>query len=174
VHLRAPTIADAPGIARVHVESSKDAYAPLAAAWEPHDVDERARMWESWLSAARNDPRRVDYIAEIDGVIAGFATVGTSREQAVDAVLELYVIHVLPAHRRHGVGAALWTAVCDAGRGADLRSMCLRTFAELPCCRFYEDRGGEIVTNEPTTFHGGPVTERVYLWAAGRSHAIHH
>lgn len=96
MHLRAPTIADAAGIARVHVESSEDAYAPLAAAWEPHDVDERARMWESWLSAARSDPHR-----------------------------------------------------------------------------FYEARGGEIVTNEPTTFQGGSVTERVYLWPAGRSHSGH-
>ena len=106
MQLRASTIADAAGIARVHVESSEDAYAPFAAAWEPLDVDERARMWESWLAAARSDPHRVDVISEIDGVIVGFATVGSSREHRVGTELELYVFHVLPAHRGQGVSAA--------------------------------------------------------------------
>lgn len=170
--VRDAVVDDAAGIARVHVESSDDAYAPLAEAWEPTSVADRTRDWQEWLTLGRRDPSRIDLVAEADGTIVGFVTVGSSRARHVDAELEVYVLHVLPSHRGRGIGGALWTEACRRTRGAGLRSICVETFAELRCCRFYEAFGGEVVFREATTFFGGRTTEVVYAWPVGRASTV--
>ncbi|MEM7153645.1 MAG: GNAT family N-acetyltransferase [Myxococcota bacterium] len=166
--VRPATLADVGGIARVHVESSDDAYAPLAAVWDAPDVAKRTADWREWLTAVQGNPQRVDLVAERAGEIIGFITVGRPRRKELGTELEVYVIHVLPEHRGAGVGARLWTEACDALRGDELRSMYVATLAELRCCSFYEARGGVLAEREPEDFHGGAVTSVVYTWATGQ------
>lgn len=163
MHIRVATIADAEAIARVHVESSDEAYAPLAGHWPASDAVERAQRWREWI--AGDD--RVDLVAEVDGEIVGFVSGGRSRVEGVAADREIYVIHVLSAHRGSGVGAQLWARACPLLRGPALRSLVVETFAELRCCSFYERRGGTVASRRADLFHGGPVTEVAYLWPAG-------
>ena len=83
------------------------------------------------------------------------------------------MIHVLPEYRGAGVGGLLWNDACAALRGEATQAMFLRTVAELRCCRFYEAHGGEVRERAPGELHGGPVTDVVYRWAEGQSHAVH-
>jgi GNAT superfamily N-acetyltransferase len=165
--IRVATVADADAIARVHIASSNDAYAPLAKEWQAPDLAERTRFWGSVLSAPRDD--RADLVASHEDAIIGFISGGPRRENDVDAELEIYVIHILPEHRGRGVGGALWADACARLRGPTLRSMLVETFAELRCCAFYERRGGQIAAREAEDFHGGAVTRLVYRWAQGRA-----
>lgn len=172
VHVRAAALTDARGIARVHVESSEHAYAPLAQEWTTPDLQERERKWQEMLTAAARKPDRVDLVnlvAELDGQIIGFINVGPPRRDDLDVELEVYVIHVLPEHRGHGVGGRLWSEACVLARGETLRSMYVATFAELRCCSFYETHGGEIIERTAGVFHGGDVTNIVYRWASGQA-----
>ncbi|HWB78641.1 MAG TPA: GNAT family N-acetyltransferase [Nannocystaceae bacterium] len=147
----------------MHVESSNDAYAPLAAEWPEPDRAERAQSWREWIAGSD----RVDLVAEVDGAIVGFISGGRNRVEGVEAALEIYVIHVLPAHRGRDVGGQLWARACALLRGPELRSLVVDTFAELRCCRFYERRGGQVATRSAGRFHGGAVTDVVYRWPDG-------
>ena len=163
MYVRAATVDDADAIARVHVESSDDAYAPLAKHWPVADRVARAQAWREWLAGED----RVDLVAEIDGEIVGFISGGKSRVEGVAAEREIYVIHVLPTHRGRRVGAQLWARACPLLRGPTLRSLVVETFAELRCNSFYARRGGTIALRRAELFHGGPVTEVAYLWPDG-------
>ncbi len=167
--IREATVADAEAIARVHVESSEEAYAPLARDWTTPDRNERARAWAERLTEHAADADRFELVAEVGGEVVGFLGAGPSRLQDKGAEVEIYVIHVLTPHRGNGVGGALWRAACPRLRGPASRSMHVQTFAELRCCSFYEARGGEVIEKQPGEYHGGPVTKVIYRWAPGQT-----
>ena len=160
---------DAEAITRVHVESSRDAYAPLAREWPAPDLPARIARWAISLEASALDPRQVDLVATVDDVVVGFISGGPARRTDIDAELEVYVIHVLPDHRARGLGSQLWAAACRRLRGDDLAAMFVETLAELRCCSFYEARGGDVASRVPRTFHGAAATAVVYIWPKGRS-----
>jgi len=168
-HIREARAADAEAITRVHVESSQDAYAPLAREWPAPDVPARVARWASSLAANALDPSRVDLVATVDDDVVGFIGAGTARRTDIEAELEVYVIHVLPGHRGRGLGSQLWAAACRRLRGEDLAAMYVETLAELRCCSFYEAHGGELSSRVPSTFHGGAATAVVYIWPKGRA-----
>ena len=169
IHIRRATLQDAAGIAHVHVTSSRASYAPLSQNWQGVALPVRTDLWSSVI--AENSPIEALIVAaQADEAIIGFAHGGPGRREEALATNELYVIHVLPEHRARGVGNGLWQATCDAIRGAELHAMYLETFAELPCCRFYEKHGGTAVDRSPRLYWGVVVTELVYLWPSGHPH----
>lgn len=167
--IRNARVGDARSLARVHVASSAEAYRRLALDRTSLDEEEQARRWDRWLTAGRDDPSRVEMVAEADGDIVGFVTAGPARRDDLDTRLEVYLIHVLPAHRGRGLGGRLWSAACGEVRGTELRSLHVATLAGLRCCAFYEARGGEVVEREPGSYQGGEVTKIAYRWAQGQS-----
>jgi GNAT superfamily N-acetyltransferase len=167
--IREASTFDAEGIAHVHIESSRDSYAPLAREWPTPDVPDRIARWGRSLEASAGDPKLVDFVATLDGVVVGFIGGGPARRSDIGAELEVYVVHVLPKHRGKGFGGQLWSAACERLRGDPLPSMYVETLAELRCCSFYEAHGGVVARRAPRTSHGGLVTELVYIWPAGRS-----
>jgi ribosomal protein S18 acetylase RimI-like enzyme len=162
--LRKAGVGDARAIALVHVASSDDAYAPLAAEWQADDADERAARWVRSLG----EGNRLVLVAEgADEAVIGFVNGGPARRREPDAAFEIYAIHVWPTHRGRGVGDALWNAACRDLRGSDLAAMYVDTLAELRACSFYERHGGRVVERGMTTFHGAQRTHVTYRWALG-------
>jgi ribosomal protein S18 acetylase RimI-like enzyme len=166
--IREARASDAAAIAHVHIESSQDAYAPLAKDWPAPDLAGRTARWASSLEASA-DSKRIDLVATLEGTVIGFIGAGPARRKDVEAQLEIYVVHVHPEYRGKGVGNQLWSAVCERLRDETLPAMYLETFAELRCCSFYEAHGGVVRSRTPETFHGGMVTKIVYIWPAGKS-----
>lgn len=161
---------DAEGIARVHVESTRDAYAPLARVWPEADWEGKKRYWEARLAANPTEPRRVDLVAEAQGRVVGFISGGEARQAGIGAEVEIYVIHVLPEYRGTGIGGRLWSDACSRIRGNGLCAMYVATLAELRCCSFYEQRGGLSAHRSARMFYGAPATDVIYVWNKGRSH----
>jgi GNAT superfamily N-acetyltransferase len=161
---------DAEAIARVHLASSAEAYAPLARAWPAPDLPARIAGWVRSLEASVADPRCVDLVATLDGAVVAFIGGGPGRRKELAAELEVHVVHVLPEHRGRGLGSQLWSAACGRLRGDALASMYVETLAELRCCSFYEAHGGVVTSRAPRAFHGSLLTELVYVWPPGRSH----
>lgn len=160
---------DAEGIARVHIASADDSLAPLAREWPASDLHERTAQWVARLQ----DANRLDMVATVADQVVGFIGGGPPRKQDIPGGVEIYVVHVLPAHRCAGIGGQLWDLACTTLRGPAHAPLCLETLAELPCCTFYEARGGEVLTRIAGTFCGGAVTHLVYYWPAGKPHQRH-
>lgn len=103
VTVRPATLADAPEIAAVHVETWRAAYTGLIAedVIAGFDIETRKRLWSEALSREPR-PGSAVFVAEADGTVVGFVAVG-----AGDDAGELYAIYVTPGHWGTGAGRAL-------------------------------------------------------------------
>jgi ribosomal protein S18 acetylase RimI-like enzyme len=93
-------------------------------------------MWTRILSNERVSV----HVAEIDGGIVAFVSVGPSRDDDADG--ELYAIYALPHAWGTGVGAALMRAGIGSMRDAGYRDAILYVLDDNPRARrFYEREG---------------------------------
>jgi GNAT superfamily N-acetyltransferase len=108
--IRPAVVSEAAAVARVHVAAWRAAYPNLLPerVLDALSEEERARRWERILSTSAG----VTLIAEVDGALAGFASIGESRDE--DAVPgrtgELYALYVAPEWWSRGIGWRLWAA----------------------------------------------------------------
>lgn len=123
VDVRQAVIADAEGIARVHVRSWQAGYRGLMdqSVLDALSVTDRAARWEGIL----RDPDPVTIgtiVAESEAGIVGWVTIGAGRDVGADAEGEVYGIYSDPASWSRGVGHALITAAEEALVAAGHRS----------------------------------------------------
>ena len=100
--------ADARAIAEVHVRTWQAAYlhAFPARVLDSLSVDERERLWSHHLGLGV-----VAWVAEAEGRIVGFVSVGDSRTE--EDAGELYAIYVLPEAWGTGAARELMAAAKD-------------------------------------------------------------
>jgi GNAT superfamily N-acetyltransferase len=94
----------------MHAACWREAYGPYV---EGELLDARLADTDRWVAAWTrrlvDGPPRV--LAEIDGELVGFATVGPSRDEDPPAPYELYAIYTRAAYWGTGLGQRLWEAV---------------------------------------------------------------
>ncbi|MGY2254604.1 N-acetyltransferase family protein [Pseudomonas reactans] len=103
---------DANTIAQVHIRSWQEAYRDLMPAEFLNGLDATLARRESfWVRSIESDESDV-WVAELDGHVVGWISVGASRdEEAVGANTgEVMAIYVLARYWQAGVGLALWNA----------------------------------------------------------------
>lgn len=122
--VRAAVPEDAAGIASVHVAGWQVGYQGLlpGTLLSRLSVEERTARWHVTLTEPSQGAVRT-VLAEEDGSVVGFASVGPSRdEDAGNATGELWAIYVHPDHWGSGAGHALHQSAMqllrDAGRTA--------------------------------------------------------
>jgi GNAT superfamily N-acetyltransferase len=134
-------VEDASAIARVHTRSWQVAYAHAfpEEALNAISVERRADDWARWLGAV--PPRAAILVAEVNGDVAGFASVGSAREED-ESTGELYAIYVDPDRWGTGVGRALIAEAEQRLRSASFREAILWVLDDNPRARrFYEAAG---------------------------------
>jgi GNAT superfamily N-acetyltransferase len=131
--IRPGTPDDAEGVARVHVETWQAAYA--------HALPQEQLQALSVAEAVERSQRRPPtFVAERDGEILGFVSVGSSRDPGTDG--ELFAIYVHPHHSGTGVGRALIEAGEDELRRLGHHDAILWVLDDNPKARrFYELAG---------------------------------
>ena len=104
--LRPAVTEDAPAIARVHVRSWQAAYRGLLpdAYLNGLRAEERAERYD-FANPDKYAPQTI--VAEVDGVIAGFATTSRSHDPSLAGFGELCALYVDPDYWRKGYGVAL-------------------------------------------------------------------
>lgn len=106
--MRPATPADADAIGRVQVETWRVAYQGLLPddVIARFDVEARQRLWRDGLARVPR-PGSATFVAELDGDVVGFASVGRSRDDEAETEGELYAIYLHPSRWDQGIGRAL-------------------------------------------------------------------
>lgn len=131
--IRPGTSADAEAVARVHVDTWQAAYAHTLpreqlAALSIEEAVERSRHWPP------------TFVAERDGEILGFVSVGSGRDPGTDG--ELFAIYVHPQYWGTGAGRALIEAGEEELRRLGHQDAILWVLDDNPRARrFYELAG---------------------------------
>jgi GNAT superfamily N-acetyltransferase len=162
--IRAAAIADAPAIARVHVDSWRTTYKGIV----PNDhlanlsYEERESMWRGVIENEAA-PQRV-FIAEDNGGVIGFAACGPERTHNPTYTGELYAIYLFQQHQRRGIGRELTRAVADYLLEQGHSGMLVWVLEQNPSRRFYEALGGEEVERKTIPIGGVNLSEVAYGW----------
>ena len=158
VSVREATEADARAIATVHVRSWQEAYAHV---FPPErlaalSVDEREELARTILSRPE---RGTVLVAEVDGAVAGHASVGAAN---LEAAGEVYAIYADPAHWDKGVGRALMRRALELLGERGFTEAVLWVLADNPRARrFYEAGGWRLDGARRRGRHLGVGTEEV-------------
>jgi GNAT superfamily N-acetyltransferase len=132
VLIRRGTAEDADRVARVHVETWQAAYA--------HALPQDRLSSLSPDSRADMHRRFPPIVAEVDGRVVGFVSVGASRDEDADG--ELFAIYVHPTQWGTGVGRALIAAGEQELLALGHRDVVLWVLEDNPRARrFYESAG---------------------------------
>jgi ribosomal protein S18 acetylase RimI-like enzyme len=157
---------DAPRMARVRIDTWRDAYRGIvpddyldSMSYEATENFLRQVLWE-------NNRGSFAFVAEdAAGEVVGIAIAGAvlgAKEEVYRG--EIYILYVLPSHQRQGHGRGLVRA-CALGlvqRG--LTPIMLWTFAENVARGFYEALGGVVVHSKEEDMGGKRVIEVAYGW----------
>jgi ribosomal protein S18 acetylase RimI-like enzyme len=101
-------------------------------------------------------------VAEVDGVVIGYAMAGLNRE----GESELHAIYVLPEHQGSGAGPRLWNAARDELNRQGQRRMCCWVLSSNDRARrFYERRGAFLSEEREFTVGATMVREARYCIA---------
>src|SRR5216683_782786 len=148
--VRAATLSDAAGIARVNVATWRSAYRGLL----PDDflaALTEANYAERWTRLIGEGSGRVFVAEEPEGIV-GFASGGRERAGEHGFEGELYAIYVLDAAERRGHGREMVRAVAGVLRD------------NVRARGFYEHLGGTYVRAQPITIGTTTLEEVSYGW----------
>ncbi len=114
--IRDATPADAPGLLAIHNEAVRT----TTAIWDEAEVDLADRA--GWLSD-RLDAGLPVLVAEVDGVVAGYASYGPWRPKSGYRHTVENSLYVLASHHGRGLASALFDELLVRARAAGLHRM---------------------------------------------------
>ena len=155
---------DADAIGRVQVETWREAYRGLMPdeAVDGFDVAERQRLWREGLARVPR-PGSGTFVAELDGEVVGFASVGRSRDEEAESEGELYAIYLHPSRWDQGIGRALLERAEESMRAYGFERAVLWVMeGNERGERFYRAAGWERDGRKVDTFQGAEVAELRY------------
>ena len=164
--------ADAPQIARVHVDSWRTTYSGIVPAdfLAKMSYEDFEARWSDWLTAGGSV---VVYVAESPrGRIFGFASGGPQSEgRYPEYEGELYTAYLLREHQRRGLGRRLIGAVAEGLAAEGRRSMLAWVLAENPSRLFYEAIGAKLLGSQVIEIGEVALEEVAYAWNDVRNFA---
>ncbi len=165
--IREAVLADAAGIARVHVESWRTTY-PGIMPQEHLDalsVADREQKWQGILSADTADVTYT-FVAETeDREIVGFTEGGRDRNDGPDWQSEIYTLYLLKSQQGRGIGRRLLQAAARRLHADGCATLFLWVSAlNHPAQAFYEAVGGVPVRTGQRTNQGITYDDIGYGW----------
>ena len=163
--IRAAGIADAAGIARVHVDAWRSTYRGIVpdSLLDGLSYEQRARTRREHLEKA--DPDCCSFVA-VDGRagIVGFSVAGPRRDGDAGYSGELYALYVLDEHQGKGLGKRLFLETVRWLSQRGHASLLTWVLERNPSRGFYPAMGG-IEVGTKTIELGVPLVEVSYGWA---------
>ncbi|MBD2680831.1 MULTISPECIES: GNAT family N-acetyltransferase [Nostoc] len=171
--IREANLADAPGIAKVHVDAWRTTYRNLMPAKFLADLSYEARQ-EMWVKIFSNIAEcNFTYVAENEiGQIVGFASGGQERTGDRLYQGELYAIYILEEYQRQGLGHRLISTIATRLLQSDISSMLVWVLADNTASSFYQSLGGQQVNQKQIEIGNVQLVEVAYGWTDTRSGLI--
>jgi ribosomal protein S18 acetylase RimI-like enzyme len=164
VRLRQAELGDAAALAHIQVTSWRSAFRNIATDnYLDHMVSEENQVedWKEILAATE----ALVFIAELEGKPVGYAWARAEEDSSVEWDAELISMHILPEHKRQGIGRRLFAATAKQLKAAGCRSMYLWVLAEnQPARKFYEALGGQPAGKHQVELGDRQLTEVAYGW----------
>jgi len=164
--IRPARLEDAPGIAKVHVDSWRSSYKGLIddEFLAALSYERRTEVWSQNIADLQNG--RFLYIAETrPGEIVGFVSAGPETEGDLDYQGELYAIYLLQQVQGQGLGRKLVDMAMRKLGERGFSSMLLWVLKDnLPARKFYEAVGGEYPRERPIKIGRQVLIEVAYGW----------
>ncbi len=168
--IRKATVADAPRVAQMHVESWLETYTGVVpdVILAALSVPRRTLAWESILRDPAMQDGNVVYLKEVGDAVAGFGACSEQRDvdlrgQGFDG--EIGAIYVLKRFQRRRFGRALIEALASDLIGRGFRGVALWVLKENAHARhFYEKCGGEVIGERKDVRDQVVLTEVAYGW----------
>ena len=164
--IRQATLADAPAIAKIRIDTWRTAYRGIV----PEDYlsnmsyEESERIWVSRLSETEREKTWVYVAVDAVGRLVGFVSGGMGRDEDPVYKSELYAIYILQAYQGQGIGRLLALALVEKLVQMGFDSMLLWVFADNPARRFCEAMGGQLVKTSQFELSGATIDEVAYGW----------
>jgi GNAT superfamily N-acetyltransferase len=169
MQIRPATPADAEAIARVHVQSWREAYTGIVPArfLDALSVERRTMMWLE-ITTTRAEDSFVYVAEDATAGIVGFASGGAQRDSEIDYEGEVFALYLLQTHQKQGIGRRLLHAVTERLRAEGYQSILIWVLSQNPSRHFYEYMGGVYVTEKEIEIGGVILPEVAYGWRSGR------
>jgi ribosomal protein S18 acetylase RimI-like enzyme len=165
--IRAAQPDDAPGMARVHVDTWRTAYQDILPAGFLAGLSypTTAERWVKALVELRAPDEAVFVAESATQEIVGIASCGPMHDRDPLYQAEIYNLYVLPACQRQGIGQRL-VAACAGHliKRLGARTLLVWVLAENPYRRFYEALGGKPVRQKSVEVGGMTVMDIGYGW----------
>lgn len=162
--IRAATVEDAWGLAKVHVDTWKAAYRGILrdSYLDGLAYDRSARGWEETFAFPGNHV----FLAEDEHrTVVGFASGGPSRDADNSYGAELYAIYILPEQQHRGIGRSLLRRFAEAIALDGFDSLITWVLAaNVPARRFYEAMQGVVSCEREIQIAGQSLAEVAYGW----------
>jgi GNAT superfamily N-acetyltransferase len=163
--IRPALLADAAGIARVHVNTWQTAYKGII-----NDeilaglttIEPREQRWYNQIETLQANCFL--YVAELDGEIIGFSYGGPERTDDAIYKGEIYALYLLKEHQRQGIGRMMVEASVISLLANGMSSMLIWVLGENPSRHFYEALGGKYVRKKKVDIQGQILDEVAYGW----------
>ena len=167
---------DAQGIAHAFVDSMLSAYRDLGPAsllqfsYEDSERNWRRSIHDIQVDAENDNSKECIYVAEHTHgqtvEIVGVAMGGPERTAHPDYQGEVYVLALLPAYQRQGLGRLLVRTVAEQLHSYHMNGLMIRVLSANQAARkFYEAMGGELVLHEEIEEEGVVLDQVGYGWA---------
>jgi L-amino acid N-acyltransferase YncA len=162
MNVREANIADANGIAKVHVDSWRTTYENII----PDEFlknlsyERREQLWTN------NIPKGNVFVAENDeGKIVGFSSGGKERSGKYKEYQgELSSIYILKEYQGQGIGKLLAKPVIKEIEKLGINTMLVLVLEDNNSRLFYEALGGKIIDKVEVEIAGKKLSELVYGW----------
>ena len=141
--LRAARLDDAAAIGLVHVRCWQETYAGHFPQQFLDGLDpaQRADRWRRTLGRTDRD-RQAALVADLDGTVGGFASVGPCRDDDAHGAGEVYAFYLRSALWGQGLGRQLMAAALDTLAGFDFDEATLWVLEGNDRARRFYEAGG--------------------------------
>ncbi len=165
-YIRSATFADAPAIARVHVDSWRSTYRGIVpdSVLDTLGYDARAEVWRREIE----DTTSSKFVLVADtpnNQIAGFVSAGPERTgEYPDFTGEIYAIYVADDWHGYGVGRAMMSQAAQNLLKQGHKTMLIWALTENPACAFYRYLGGIPIARQTITAGHKTLEETAFGW----------